>query len=110
MTARPEPVPVTIVFHDDGTRLELAAWDMPQVFADLGALSKHRNPDGSLCLYYPRDPIERRWHSELGLATLLELIAEHLFAEVRWRSTGGDNGGEWVLDEAPHGFPIGPRT
>lgn len=106
VTARPDPVPVTITFEDLGPDpiFGLPARDTPTVFADEGAASKHRNGDGSLCLYYPGDPIERRWHSELGLAVLLDLTAEHLFAELHWRNTGGGDDGEWVLDEAPHGY------
>lgn len=105
VVARPEPVPVTVIFSDRERRLGLPAWDMPEVFADPGAASKHRNGDDSLCLYYPLDPQERRWHSELGLGVLFSLIADHLFAELRWRNTGGTDGGVWVLDEAPHGLP-----
>jgi len=105
--SRPDPVPVSVVFRDQGTRWGQPAWDMPEVFADPRAASKHRNGDDSLCLYFPWDPQERRWHSELGLGVLFDLVADHLFAELHWRNTGGANGGVWVLDEAPHGLPEG---
>ncbi len=108
VTARPDPVPVTIVFDNQSDLVvKVPAWDLPSVYADPGASSKHRNHDGSLCLYYPGDPLDRRWHSELGLEVLLKLVADHLFAEMHWRDTGGHPNGEWVLDEAPHGYPEG---
>lgn len=98
------PVDVTIVFDRFETfrHFGLPSRDMPEVRADPGAESKHRNADDSLCLYYPQDPPERRWRSELGLDVLLELVADHLFAELYWRQTGGRRGGKWVLNEAPH--------
>lgn len=101
-----DPVDVTITFHrHKGTRhFGLPARDMPEVRADPRADSKHRNPDDSLCLYDPQDPPERRWCSELGLAVLLDLISDHLFAELYWRQTGGPHHGQWVLNEAPHGL------
>lgn len=101
-----EPVDVTIVFdrYEAARHFNLPARDMPEVRADPGADSKHRNPDDSLCLYFPQDPPERRWRSELGLSILLDLVADHLFAELYWRQTGGHRTGTWVLNEAPHGL------
>jgi hypothetical protein len=101
-----EPVDVTIVFHRfEGVRhFGLPARDMPEVRADPGVDSKHRNADDSLCLYFPEDPPERRWRSELGLAVLLDLVADHLFAELYWQLSGGYRNGRWVLNEAPHGL------
>ena len=102
-----EPESVTVTFerwpaeHHYG----LPPRDFPSVRADPGAASKHRNPDGSLCLYYPLDPPDRRWCSEMGLNVLLSLVADHLFAELFWRETGGSRRGQWVLNEAPHGVP-----
>jgi hypothetical protein len=109
---RRERVPVTINFHAPLPSLSLSLLgirgidpaDFPQVFADPGASSKHRNPDGSLCLYYVRDPVHRRWTAERGLLSLLDLTSDHLFFEDYWRSTGGIHGGEWLSPEAPHGF------
>ncbi len=59
----------------------------------------HRNPDGSLCLWYPGDGTERRWVFEDGLPQLLAIVTLHLFKEAHWRRTGGHNGGEWLGDE-----------
>lgn len=101
-----DPVAVTITFdRQPGYRhFQLPPQDFPTVHADPGALSKHRNPDGSLCLFYPFDPPDQRWTSEMGLNVLLDLVAEHLFAELFWRQTGGHRHGRWVLNEAPHGI------
>ncbi|MFD6032158.1 hypothetical protein ACFWE5_15740 [Cellulosimicrobium funkei] len=109
VTGRPDPVPVDIIFYARqlDRHFGLPVRDMPVVYADPGAESPHRNGDDSLCLWFPGDPEQRRWRSELGLLVLLDLIAEHLFAELHWRATGGARRGEWVLDEAPHGFPNG---
>ena len=100
---RVDPVPVAIQF-DIHPRYGLAAKDYPRVFADPGAQSKHRMLDDSLCLYYVGDPADRRWTSDKGLLSLLGLIADHLFFEGYWRSTGGESKGLWLAPEAPHGF------
>jgi len=107
---RAERVPVRVVFWADprwdpeygDLNFGLRPQDYPSVYADSGALSKHRMPDDGLCLYCPRDPPERRWQAEQGLDVLFDLVAEHLVAEDWWRDSGGEQGGEWVLDEAPH--------
>jgi hypothetical protein len=78
--------------------------DVPRVHVD-GPGSPHRYADRSLCLWYPGDPIARRWRFADGLADLLDLVTVHLFKEAWWRETG-----EWLGEEAPHG-PVqsGPR-
>jgi hypothetical protein len=104
---REDLVPVRIEFHERPSyqTYGLAPQDYPRVFADPGAASKHRMPgDGALCLYYPDDPPERRWTAPDGLVALLNIVSNHLFCELRWRNTGGADGGVWPLDEAPHGF------
>lgn len=107
----PTPVPVRIEFHEYppyGT-FGLHPRDYPRVFADPGAASPHRQPvDGALCLWQPRDAADRRWLATNGLGELLSIIRNHLLFEVHWRATG-----EWLGDEAPHGFPedrVGPRA
>jgi hypothetical protein len=60
--------------------------------------SEHRYNDVWLCLYYPKDPDERRWKNEDGLLRLFDLARLHLFGEYRWRETGS-----WPIEEAPHG-------
>jgi hypothetical protein len=100
---------VTIVFFASPAydTYGLAAEDYPRVWADTDDTSPHRMPDGSLCLYYPGDPADRRWQAGLGLLTLLNLIRDHLFFEHYWRSTGGHDRGVWLGPEADHGFPEG---
>lgn len=110
--ARRRPVSVRIEFHEDPDydTYGLPAPDYPRVFADPGAVSKHRLPGDALCLWFPRDPDDRRWHHGDGLVTLFNNVRNHLFFEDHWRATGGHGGpgqpeGTWLGDEAPHGFP-----
>ncbi len=102
-----EPVPVTLAFFawPPYPTYGLPAQDYPRVWVDAPAESPHRMPDKSLCLYNPADPPERRWTSDLGLLTLLDLTRDHLFFEHSWRHTGGWSGGVWPAPESPHGFP-----
>jgi hypothetical protein len=44
----------------------------PSVFADGPGDSPHRFKDGSLCMYHPDDPPERRWTPNEGLAALID--------------------------------------
>lgn len=66
--------------------------------------SPHRYPDGTLCIWYPRDPAKRRWTERRGLVELIDLTAIHLFKEAWWRETD-----EWIGEEAPHS-PVGAKT
>jgi hypothetical protein len=76
------------------------AWSrVPKVFVD-GPGSPHRYDDGSLCMWYPRDPPEEKWVFEDGLLALLNLIQAHLFREAWWREYG-----EWLGPQAPHAPP-----
>ena len=109
---RVDPVPVRIEFHEDPRypTFELDPWDFPAVFADPGAESKHRHQNiDALCLWFPGDPVERRWHYSDGLVALLNLTRNHLLFEVHWRATGGHGGpgrseGTWLGDEAAHDY------
>ena len=78
--------------------------DSPRVSAEPGLASPHRYPDDALCLWYPADPPERRWTSDKGLLDLVEIVRRHLFLERYWRMTGAHRGGEWLYEDAPHGF------
>lgn len=60
--------------------------------------SEHRNDDLALCLYFPRDPPERRWKPFDGLLRLFDLGRRHLLGEYILRNTG-----RWPIEEAPHG-------
>jgi hypothetical protein len=77
----------------------------PIVTADGPTDSRHRNGDGTPCLWYPDDDEDRRWVFSYGLTHLLGIITLHLFKEAWWREAGGFQGGEWVGDgvhsEAP---------
>jgi hypothetical protein len=103
---RSSSVPVVIRFEAQPryNTYGLEPEDYPRVFADLGKESPHRMPDGSLCLFYPGDPRERRWTADLGLLALLDLSSDHLYFETYWRHTGGTAGGKWLGPEAAHGF------
>jgi len=76
----------------------------PKVNVDGPTSSPHRYHDqgGELCMWYPWDPKESRWAFTDGLLHLLVLIQAHLFREVWWRETGGDDQGEWLGPEVPH--------
>lgn len=83
------PQRVTIEFPADGP-------DVPHVFVP-GPGSPHRYDDGSLCMWYPRDPQEKRWTWRDGGVVLAGHICAHLIREAWWRETG-----EWLGEEAPH--------
>jgi len=105
---RRQPVEITINFYERPrySCYGLSPEEYPRVFACPPGPSPHRMPDdGALCLYYPRSAPERRWRPENGLLALIDLARDHVFFEDYWRDTGGANGGEWLGDEQPHGFP-----
>ena len=109
--SRPDLVPVTIEFHESPnySTYGLAPRDFPLVFADLGEDSPHRHGNDALCLWFPGDPGEQRWHHSDGLLALYNLARNHVFFETHWRATGGHGGpgqseGEWLGDEAAHGY------
>jgi hypothetical protein len=62
-----------------------------------GPTSPHRFPDGSLCIWFGRDPASDRWVFADGLADLITLARVHLFKEAWWRDST-----EWLGGEAPH--------
>lgn len=49
---------------------------------------RHINYDGSLCLWYPGDDEDRRWTTNKGLVSLLDVVALHLYKESRFKDTG----------------------
>lgn len=51
----------------------------PIVTVDGPTESRHRNGDGTLCLWYPDDDEDRRWVFSDGLSHLLGIITLHLF-------------------------------
>lgn len=76
----------------------------PRVFADGPTASPHRYDDGSLCMWYWRDPPESTWLPAHGLLALVRLAQLHLFREAWWREKG-----QWLGPEAPHG-PVGQES
>jgi hypothetical protein len=84
-----DPQPVTIEFSANSP-------DTPHIWVP-GPVSPHRYNDGSLCIWYPHDPPERRWHRRAGGAALAGHICAHLIREAWWRQTG-----EWVGEEVAH--------
>jgi hypothetical protein len=71
---------------------------LKSVTADGPTESPHRYDKHRLCMWHPRDAVERRWVEEDGLLKLIVHARLHLFREAWWRETG-----EWLGDEAPHG-------
>jgi len=70
---------------------------IPRVRADGPPDSKHRFFSGDLCMWYHKDPIEKQWLFEDGLAALLGYTVAHLFREAWFRETG-----EWLGPEVDH--------
>jgi hypothetical protein len=67
---------------------------------------KHRYSDGSLCMWWPKDPPHRRWQRADGLLKLVDTALTHVFKELYWQEAG-----EWLGEEAPHAAPkINPRA
>lgn len=99
------PVPLRLEFYEQPMYdcYGQAPEDYPRVFADQ-AESKHRMPDGALCLWYPLHPPWMRWRHQDGLDSLLRITARHLFDEAWWRADGADECAEWLGAEVDHGF------
>lgn len=83
------PRSVTVAFSSDSAH--------PTVLADGPSQSPHRFDDGSLCMWFPRDPAPAKWRFGDGLLDLLDTITGHLFREAWWRETG-----EWLGPEVGH--------
>lgn len=108
VTGEPDRVDVRIRFyaHPPYSTYGQKPEDFPRVHAKPGMPSKHRHSsDDALCLWYPLDPEEQRWTSSRGLLDLIEIVRTHLFLEHYWRLTGGEAGGQWLVEDAPHGMP-----
>ena len=93
LSVDPPGCPTTTVRID----FALPSPHVPRVTVDGPTDSPHRYEDNSLCMWYPRDPIDRRWTFSDGLIQLIGLIQVHLIREHLWRRTG-----RWYGDEAPH--------
>lgn len=63
--------------------------------------NKHRFKDGSLCLYFHKDPKDQRWTENSIIArTIIPWTATWLFCYEIWLETG-----IWLNEEAPHDDP-----
>lgn len=71
--------------------------DSPRVWVSGHPTSPHRYTDGSLCMWHPHDPPERRWTWGQGAQQLAAQVCAHLLRERWWYLTG-----EWLGEEAPH--------
>lgn len=61
----------------------------------------HHYSDGSLCLYYPKDPKDQRWSDNSIIArTIMPWTAAWLLFYEYWLETG-----IWFNEEAPHDGP-----
>jgi hypothetical protein len=65
--------------------------------------SLHRNGMLDLCLYYERDPDERRWKVNDGLVRLFDLARVHVWCEHIWRARGRKDS-DWPTPQAAHGY------
>lgn len=59
--------------------------------------SEHRFSETELCLFFVKDPTERRWKLDDGLIRLFDLARRHLTCEHLWRETR-----EWPVEEVAH--------
>jgi hypothetical protein len=71
----------------------------------------HRNGALELCLYYERDPDERRWKVSDGLVRLFDLARVHVWCEHIWRLRG-ERDSDWPTSQAAHGYgaPAAPNS
>jgi hypothetical protein len=98
-------VDVEVPFYNTTRRIEIIFFPRPSpgtplVLSDGPDSSPHRYSDFErrlLCIWYPKDPPERRWTPSDGLLHLLGLTQLHLFREYWWRETT-----EWLGPEANH--------
>ena len=74
----------------------------PHVFVNGPKVARHRFDDGSLCMWYWRDPPGRKWVFRNGLLDLIDHAAIHLFREGWFVDTG-----EWLGDEIMHSQTVG---
>lgn len=74
----------------------------PKVLVKDSLRYKHIYQDGSLCMWYPKDPEEMRWVFQDGLLGLLKMIEDHLFKEAWWAENKGTEKEEWLGLEVHH--------
>jgi hypothetical protein len=91
-------------------RVEFARTDphSPRVFSPPLGGSPHRNPDQSMCLWYPLHPPDQRWEFHDGLRELLVMAVLHLRREALWRGSAPRFVDRiWPGPEVPHGYQEG---
>lgn len=96
-------VPVTVPVYDEEyvLRIELDERHAVRVTAE-GWRGPMRHTFGAnrLCMWYPKDPLDRQWNRGDGLLKLVDTAVAHLFKELYFRETG-----EWLGEEVHRDVP-----
>lgn len=77
--------------------------DYPAIRVDGRECLRHRWSDGTICVWDPRDPVERRWVLTDGFEELHKLIRVHVFCEEECR-----RGRKWPKPESDGPHPRKP--
>jgi hypothetical protein len=95
-------VPITVPVYDRllVLRIELDPRHVRVFVEGWTGPMKHKYADGSLCMWWPKDPPHRKWQRAEGMLKLVDTALTHLFKELYWQETG-----DWLGEEAPHGTP-----
>jgi hypothetical protein len=92
-------VPVPTIAQPVAVRIELRTrskpW-RPRVYATAPVCLRHRFHDDALCMWFERDPNDRRWLMSDGIEALLQHTRRHLFQEACCRA-----GEDWPGEQAP---------
>ena len=96
-------VPVTVpVYEEDCVlRIELDERRAVSVTAEgwRGPM-RHTFGANTLCMWFPKDALDRQWNRADGLLRLVDTAFAHLFKELYFRETG-----EWLGDEVHRDVP-----
>jgi len=92
-------VELTVVGYPGTHEVAVVLWERPSareplVYASRVDGFRHLYERSRLCLWYPKDPPERRWQLENSLVGLLDVVAVQLFKEHYFREKGEWLGGE----------------
>lgn len=74
--------------------------DRPAIRVDGPECLRHRWDDGTICVWDPGDPVERRWVLGDGFEALRNHIQLHAFCEEECRQ-----GGKWLKPESDNPHP-----
>lgn len=93
-------VPILVPVHDDQREVEIVFGPKtpPRPVARINGpvCLRHRNPDGSLCMWFEADPVENKWELRDGLIELVNQVRIHSNCEAECRA-----GRPWPNQEAP---------